>query len=184
MHFWPYVLQDWNLNKKLSAHLFEVRSWITLASLHSLCVPLLIMSLSVCVCVAWCLPFLFSHTIVFIARAREMWSVLLVFIRLLYSVFLPGCSSLSVSSPLNYYVCAHSSVTLNPGFSLLSDGWHRKHVFWYDVWQAMTLCVGKYNYRSDIKKGYLLMYFWSPGYLHSDCKLFCFDAENTKNSGG
>lgn len=46
-------------NKKLSAHLFEVRSWITLASLHRLCVLLWIMSLSVYVCVVRFLPFLF-----------------------------------------------------------------------------------------------------------------------------
>lgn len=46
-------------NKKLSAHLFEVGSWITLASLHRLCVLLWIMSLSMCVCVVRCLPFLF-----------------------------------------------------------------------------------------------------------------------------
>lgn len=139
-------------NKKLSAHLFEVGSWITLASLHRLCVLLWIMSLSVYVCVVWCLPFLFSHTMVFIARAREMRPVLLVFIRLLLSVFLPGCSSLSLSSPLNYYVCAHSGVTLNPGFNLLSDGRHRRHVCWCDIWQALTLTFGKYNYSNKIKK--------------------------------
>lgn len=139
-------------NKKLSAHLFEVGSWITLASLHRLCVLLWIMSLSVCVHVCGTMPFLFSHTMVLIARAREMWPVLLVFIRLLLSVFLPGCSSLSLSSPLNYYVCAHSGVTLNPGFNLLSDRRHRKHVCWSDIWQALTLRVGKCNYSNEIKK--------------------------------
>lgn len=139
-------------NKKLSAHLFEVESWITLASLHRSCVLLWIMSECVCVSVVRCLPFLFSHTMVFIARAREMRPVLLVFIRLLLSVFLPGCSSLSLSSPLNYYVCAHSGVTLNPDFNLLSDRWHRRHVCWSDIWQALTLVVGKCNYSNEIKK--------------------------------
>lgn len=139
-------------NKKLSVHLFEVASWITLASLHRLCVLLWIMSLSVCVCVVQCLTFLFSHTMVFIARAREMRPVLLVFIRLLLNVFLPGCSSLSLSSPLNYYVCAQSGVTLNPGFNLLSDRRHRRHVCWSDIWRAMTLLDGKCNYSNEIKK--------------------------------
>ena len=42
-------------NKKLSAHLFEVESWITLASLHRLCVLLWIMSFE-CVCARGTLP--------------------------------------------------------------------------------------------------------------------------------
>lgn len=145
-------------NKKLSAHLFEVGSWITLASLHRLCVLLWIMSLSVCVCVARWLPFLLSHTMVFIARAKEMRPVLLVFIRLLLSVFLPGCSSLSLSSPLNYYVCAHSGVTLNPGFNLFTDRRHRRHVCWSDIWQALTLWVQKCNYSNEIKRKGLFTY--------------------------
>ena len=124
MHFWPYVLKDWNLTKSFQHHFFEVWSWITLASLLRLCVD----NVWVCMCV-WhgaCL-FFFSDTMAFIARAREMRPMLLVSIRLLLSVFLPGCSSLSLSSPLNYYVCAHSSVTLNPGLNLRSDRRHRGH---------------------------------------------------------
>lgn len=129
-------------NKKLSAHLFEVRSWITLASLHRLCAPLLIMSERLCVC-GMVLTFpVFLIQYFFIARAREIRSVLLVFIRPMFSVFLPGCSSLSLSSPLNYYVCAHSGVTLNPGFNLLSDRWHKRHVCCSDIWRALTLRAG------------------------------------------
>lgn len=131
-------------NKKLSVHLFEVGNRITLALLHRLCALLWIMSACVYVCVVCCLPFLFSPRTMVLTR--EMWPELLVFIRLLLSVFLPGCSSLSLSSPLNYYVCAHSGVTLNPGFNLLSDGWHRRHVCWCDIWQALTPWVERYNY--------------------------------------
>lgn len=148
-------------NKKLSAHLFEVGSRITLASLHCSCVLLWIMSQSVCVCVCMgmggcvCYGACPSFSLI-------QWSLLpgpekcdqcsWFFIRLALSVFLPGCSSLSLSSPLNYYVCAHSGVTLNPGFNLLSDVRHRRHVCRCDIWQALTLGVGRCNYSNEIQK--------------------------------
>lgn len=183
MHFLALCTAGLKSYKKLSAHLFEVRSRITLASLHRLCVLLWIMSLSVYVCVVRCLPFLFSHTMVFIARAREIRPVLLVFIRRVLSVFLPGCSSLSLSSPLNYYVCAHSGVTLNPGFNLLSDRWHRRHVCWSDIWQALTLWVGKYNYSNEIKikKGlFTYVLFKQALFTLIDSKLFWSNLVNTE----
>lgn len=142
-------------------------------------------NVSECVCV-WggvrCLPFLFSHTMVFIARAREMWPVLLVFIRLLLSVFLPGCSSSSFSSPLNYYVCAHSGVTLNPGFNLLSDRRHRSHVCRSDIWHTLTLWVGMYNYSNEIKCKGLFTYVLPKVRLFAliDCKPFSFDVAHTE----
>lgn len=78
-------------------------------------------------------------------------------------LFLPGCSSLSLTSPLNYCVCAHGSVTLNPGFILLSDRRHRRHVCCCDIWPAVTLSAGKCNYSNEIKEemGYLLFRFSS-----------------------
>ena len=70
----------------------------------------------------------------------------------------PGCSSLSLSSLFNYYVCAHSGVTLSPGFNLLSDRQQREHVCWLDNGQALAHGVvvgggggGKYNYSNEIK---------------------------------
>lgn len=150
------------------------------------------MCVSVCVCVwlAWCLPFLYFsyNTFFFIARAREIRSVLLVFIRPMFSVFLPGCSSLSLSSPLNYYVCAHSGVTLNPGFNLLSDRWHKRHVCCSDIWQALTLRVGsiitviKSRWK---KKDLFTCVRWMPILLTLiDCKLFLLWCSKHRNNYG
>lgn len=61
-------------NKKLSAHLFEVQSWITLASLHRLCVLLWIMFLSVYVCVVCCLPFFLSYNSLYCQGQRNVTS--------------------------------------------------------------------------------------------------------------
>lgn len=148
MHFWALWTAGLKSNKKLSVHLFEAGGSITLASLvigswvvwtAYWCCLRARACVFVCACVARCPPFLFSHTMVFIAGAIEMRPMPLVFIRRLFSIFLPGCSSLSLSSPLNYYVCAHCSVTLNRGFNMLSDGQQRGHVCWSDIWQALTL---------------------------------------------
>lgn len=84
----PYVLQDWNLTKSFQS--ISLKSSAELLRLHCIgrvyrrgwCGPA-----CVCVCVVQCLPFLFSHTMVFIARAREKRVVLLVFIRRLLNVF-------------------------------------------------------------------------------------------------
>lgn len=75
-------------------------------------------------------------------------------------VFLPGCSSLSLSSPLNYYVCAHSSVTLNPGFNLLGDRRHRRHFCWSDTRQVSTPWLGKCNYSNEIRTRRFI-YLWA-----------------------
>lgn len=93
--------------------------------------------------------------------------------------FLPGCSSLSLSSPLNYCVCAQSGVTLNPSFNLLSDRRHRRHVFCSDIWRAMTLLDGKCNYSNEIRKKRLI--YLQPFAL-VDCKHFCFDVANTETT--
>lgn len=134
----PYVLQDWNLTEKLSVHLFEVVGWITPASLHRPCVLSWMMW---CVCVRGPLsafPF-FSYNGLYCQGQRKASSApgfhhtpsQCVF-------FVPGCSSLSLSSPLNYCVCAQSGVTLNPGFNLLTDRRRREHVCHLDIWQAAT----------------------------------------------
>lgn len=137
--FWALCAAELKSNKKLSVHLFEVASWITQASLHRLCVLL------------WALGS--SNTIViFLVLAAEMRLMLLVSIRPCTMLFLPGCSSLSLTSPLNYCVCAHGSVTLNPGFILLSDRRHRRHVCRCDIWQAATLSARKCNYSNEIKE--------------------------------
>lgn len=62
-------------NKKLSVHLFEVVSWITLASLHRFCALLWIMSRSVCMCgmVPAC-PF-FSYNGLYCQGQRNVTSV-------------------------------------------------------------------------------------------------------------
>lgn len=95
--------------------------------------------------------------------------------------FLPGCSSLSLSSPLNYNVCAQSGVTLNPGFNLLSDRRHRRHVCWSDIRQAMTLWRGSVITVMKSKRKEL---FTSVLFALKDYKHFCFEEANINGSGG
>lgn len=155
-------------NKKLSAHVFEVGSWITLdSSLHRLCVLLwknIFETLSVCGVVFIFAFFLYNSG--YCLGQRYVISAP-GFHQALFSVFLAGHSSLSVSSPLNYYVCAHSSVTLNSGFNLLSDRWHRRHVCWSDIWRPLILRLGRIItvIKSNKKCIYLCTFFATTIYF-------------------
>lgn len=123
--FWVLCAAELKSNKKCSVHLIEVANWMTLTSLHRLCVLLWAFFLLI----QWYL-FPGFRNVSDAPGFHQACSSML---------FLPGCSSLILTSPLNYCVCAHGSVTLNPGFILLSGRRHRRHVCCSDIWQAMTL---------------------------------------------
>lgn len=153
MHFEPYVLQNWNLTKSFQS--ISLKWWAELLRLR--CTG----------CVYYCgLSIFLIQWVFFLVWAAELRPTLPGFHQACSTMlFLPGCSSLSLTSPLNYCVCAHGSVTLNPGFILLSDRRHRRHVCHRDIWQAATLSAGKCNYSNEIKEemGYLLSFQASTG---------------------
>lgn len=157
MHFGPYVLQNWNLTKSFQS--ISLKWWAELLRLRCTgCVYYCGLSIFL---IQWFFFFFFP-----LGPGRRNTADAPAFHQACSTMlFLPGCSSLSLTSPLNYCVCAHGSVTLNPGFILLSDRRHRRHVCHRDIWQAATLSAGKCNYSNEIKgeMGYLLSFQASTG---------------------
>lgn len=173
-------------NRKLSAHLFEVGSWITLASLHRLCALLWIMSLSVYVCVVRCLLFLFfSYNGLYCQGQRNVTSAtgfhqataqcfrawVLIPVTPFTSQLLCLCSQQHDIKPRLQF--AQWQTTQNACLLV----WHLTVL---DTWVGSIIKVMK----SKRKGLFTYVLLKPPLFVLIYCKLFCFDAANRNDSGG
>lgn len=168
-------------NKKLSAHLFEVGSWITLASLHRLCVLLWIMSLSMCVCAVRCQPFLFliQWSLLPGPEKRDQCSW---FSSGYCSLFFFAWVLIPVTQFTSQLLCLCSQRRdIKPRLQFAQWQTTQKaclllwHLTGLDTWLGSVIKVMK----SKRKGLFTYVLLKPPLCALMDCKLFCFDSANT-----